>query len=95
MVTKYDDARPIFLLGKMSADRILADPDPETHRLDVSVKLNRLFGHLIYFEGRVPRPKTLERIGRMNKRRIGILKSVLVRSDLDGSQKILILQVTL
>ncbi len=100
--SNYGEARPIFLIGKISADRILAsadtDTDTDTDSLTfrVRLQLSQLYKMLIYFEGQVLKPSTYERIGRMNKRRLDLLTSRL-KLDFEPisqkNEKVLILQV--
>ena len=59
---------------------------------EVALKLSLLFGFLIYFERQVLRPKTFERIGKMDKRRLDALRAALENTS-DNESKILLLQV--
>ena len=93
--TNYGEARPIFLIGKMSAERILAsaetkDNDPMIFR--VRLEISQLYKMLIYFEGRVLKPSTSERIGKLNKRRLDVLTQI-TKFDLKKKDKVLVLQV--
>ena len=93
--TKYDEAKPVFLLGKLSADRILALTTTKANGpliFEVSRNLGRLYKLLTYFEGQVLKPTTHERVGKMNKRRLNILKSLQI-SDRNPNERIVLLQV--
>ena len=91
--TKYDEAKPIFLVGKMSADHILSEEmDNDSVTFEVSMKLAKLYKLLTFFESQVLKPSTDKRLGKMNKRRLDILKS-LQNHNLRKTEKILLLQV--